>query len=215
MKKALIAALLVSGVATSAHAGFISTGIGNTKFVTDDSSNQITGIWGLNVSGMLYDVTFINGSFTEIFGADPEFDIHSHDEGDVFTSAMREQAFLTGSVFDKNPYLILGCSENYGESCGMMMPYGFDEDDGGLLSHSFINRTENHRLGDWDQGWTNQRAGTSARTGSSNVYMDWSLSSIRENDQSSNDATEVPEPGSIFLFGAALVCLMRKTRKFY
>jgi PEP-CTERM motif-containing protein len=72
-------------------------------------AGELTGALGVNVSGTLYDVSFVDGTCVDVFSgcdsaADFQFDL---DSGFVAAAALLDSVFV--GAFDSSPGLIAGC----------------------------------------------------------------------------------------------------------
>lgn len=89
---------------------------------------QLVGATDVNVSGTLYDVAFLDGSCSDLFGlCDTLSDFTFQTEAAALAAsvALITQVFLdVGPSFDTNPFLTNGC-EAFASVCDVVTPYGF------------------------------------------------------------------------------------------
>lgn len=87
-----------------------------TSTLVVSSTGQLTGALGVDVGGVLYDVTFTEGSCAQVFGTceTSSFTFHTRDEAVLASEALLGQVFLDDveqGFFDSNPALTFGCEE--------------------------------------------------------------------------------------------------------
>jgi hypothetical protein len=96
-----------------------------------DSGGQLVGATEVNVNGTAYDVTFVDGTCTEVFdGCDTaaKFTFQSQTEADQASQALLDTVFLDGATgnFDSDPTLTAGCSNIV---CAVVTPWGLSGTD--------------------------------------------------------------------------------------
>lgn len=128
-----IKALLVAVAATLIMALPAQAGLARQV----DSGGQLTGATGVDVAGVLYDVTFVDGTCSGVFSgcdATSKFAFHSLADANAASSALLSQVFLDVSLgfFDSDPSLTTGCSST--SLCGVLIPYDVFSNDGVLAS---------------------------------------------------------------------------------
>ena len=97
-----------------------------------NGSGQITRASGVNVSGTLYDVEFLDGTCENLFSGcdDPTDFIFNSSDADLAAQALIDQVFL--GAFDFDPDLTAGCTSAFGV-CFAWIPTGVS---GSLFSAS-------------------------------------------------------------------------------
>lgn len=98
-----------------------------------DSSNQLYGATGIEVSGSFYDVLFINGSCSQLYnGCDQASDfIFSSQNAAVsasqalFDQVLIDDSFNTAQWFNSDPEKTTGCSNS--GLCRLLTPFGLTE----------------------------------------------------------------------------------------
>ena len=87
-----------------------------------DGSGQLTGARGVDVDGVLYDVTFQDGSCFDLFDGCDAFEDFTFNDADSATAAalaVMDQVYIGAIAAD--PTLIFGC--NNALTCRAMIPY--------------------------------------------------------------------------------------------
>ena len=103
----------------------------SAAMVQTNSLGKLTGARGVLVSGNLYDVSFVDGTFNEVFVDAPGLTATNASEAETFSRALRSQVFLDGPLgaeddYDSDISLTKGCSGTGSfDACGIITPYGF------------------------------------------------------------------------------------------
>ena len=87
---------------------------------------QITGVTGIFVNGSSYDVTFLDGTCSELFNgcdSNEDFVFTSRLDATLAAQALADQAFRREWYF---PAMTFGCGDP--EICGALIPYNSDVD---------------------------------------------------------------------------------------
>lgn len=93
-----------------------------------NGSGQLTGATGVNVGGVLYDVTFAEGSCAGLFSgcnASSDFSFHNLTDATAAAQALLDEVFvdtLAGN-FDTDPSLTFGCATASALGCSATIPY--------------------------------------------------------------------------------------------
>ena len=176
----------------------------------DIRSGQLFGAAGVDVNDILYDVAFRDGTCIELYGgADENTDfpftnlsnINDNSLAIVANQALLDQVFVDSPLgaFDSAPNLTNGCRSTGG--CEVFTPMWVNA--GGSLG---IVGTLNGKNGNVIF------AGSYHRT-----YDTWPLAHAPDDDHKVwavwSEATAVPIPGAVWLFGSGLACLMGLRRK--
>lgn len=158
------------------------------------------GAFDVDVNGVFYDVTFVDGSFVDVFGDATQLIATTKLESRAFSSALLEQVFI--GEFDEEPSKTFGCSPQFEfASCHAHTPWGtyYDGVVGAFLDlHSSASNFEDEPNDYISGGGT--RLNTDLTFFETSVYVDWQLA-------------EVPLPAGIWLFGSALLGLIGLKRK--
>ena len=172
-----------------------------TALVYDVSGGKLAGIQNINVNGTLYDVSFIDGSYTSIFGDASNLAFTSSGDATAASNALIS-ALADGVVandgntynFDTNDVkLIEGCG--YTMYCYILTPYGDYTNTSGL---NYVSDSAAYVWNDTTSDFSTSypmAVDTDTGTGVTDywlVYARWSPS------------TSVPEPATIALMGLGL-----------
>lgn len=175
----------------SVSLGTIGTTRADVILVTD-GAGELTGARNVLVDGTLYDVTFREGTFYDVFGDAAGIDAESRYKSNLFSQALLYQV-IAGSPFDSSPGSTFGCSNVY--LCDMITPYITYGDP--AQADAYYMR--NHR--DWNGYYS--YFGTplfltfDTAASDTQVWADWSV-------------TNVPAPATVLLFGLGLLALVRQ-----
>lgn len=158
----------------------------------------LIGAAGVEVNGVLYDVSFQDGSYNSLY---PKglVDVPFQDKAFVTSAiyALNTQVF-TG-VYDDNPALTRGCAHSL---CTMLTP--FNDPRLGITMYGFANYAPTISADGYSYGGINRSMDTS--NFHTYTYATWSPSTA---------IAPVPEPSSIAMMGlglAALAFVHRRTR---
>ena len=171
--------------------GVLSSASWATPIFQIDGTGKLTGATGVNVSGTLYDVQFVEGKCNDLFtGCDQpsDFVFTTLAAADLASTALLNDVFV--GFYDSDPTKTRGCSSS--ALCNAYTPYLKDSNDVlvsaaanslstiDAISHSSLVRNSD---------LTGDTAGT---------YVVWSLSVVPLS------VAAVPEPSTVALLGLAL-----------
>jgi hypothetical protein len=92
-----------------------------------NGSGQLTGATGVTVGAGTYDVEFVEGSCSAVFGGCDglsDFTFQNQTDAQAAAQALLDQV-LTGT-FDNDYTMTFGCSTNGSAACDVLVPFGFD-----------------------------------------------------------------------------------------
>ena len=171
--------------------GVLSSASWATPIFQIDGTGKLTGATGVNVSGTLYDVQFVEGKCNDLFtGCDQpsDFVFTTLAAADLASTALLNDVFV--GFYDLDPTKTRGCSSS--ALCNAYTPYLKDSNDvlvsaaaNSLSSIDAISHSSLVRNSDL----TGDTAGT---------YVVWSLSAVPLS------VAAVPEPSTVALLGLAL-----------
>ena len=175
-----------------------------------NGDGQLIGANNVNIDGTLFDVSFADGTCGTLYsGCDSfeDFTFTSFLSATVAATALLDQVFLDVSEgsFDSTPELTLGCEfgfDNLGnQTCNVLIPYRPS------FSFAYASNTTGIDLLT-PQGDSGSRAGINTETFSqpTSTFAKFSLSSERTSD-------DVPEPGTLALFGFSIIGLVAIRRR--
>jgi len=166
------------------------------------------GATGVDVNGVLYDVSFQDGTCPELYnGCDQDSDFpFSNPQNDVTLGlaanlALLDQVLIDSPLgaFDSAPELTNGCFATDG--CQLNTPLFLSQGGTGLGILWIFNRDDNDVDTGTGSGGGSVAFDTSIGFPDSNVYVIWSQSSA------------VPIPATIWLFGSGLLGLVGVARR--
>lgn len=158
------------------------------------SDGILTGATGVSVGGVLYDVSFVDGSCESLYsGCDSASDLPFSTSGDADSAsrALLEQVLIDTVVwqFDSKPELTRGCLSR--DQCQVFTPYGLSSNSSVGIAAAINNKSgvaDARDLGTWPPfGDTTDIVNV--------TFAVWSR------------ASAVPEPSSLALLGVAGVAL--------
>ena len=152
----------------------------NAALLQVNGSGQLTGATGVDVGGVSYDVSFIDGTCTSVYGScmDSSFTFNSSAQGLLAATALLDQVFVNSPLgaFHDNPSLTFGCT-GPGECYALVPYYSFSGGYGGTYA---LNRTTFDSTGGFGGG-----SETDLSNSPGFVHDKYALSS-----------SPVPEPGT-------------------
>ena len=175
--------------------------------VLDVNNGILLGASGVDVNGVLYEVSFIDGTCTELYdGCDQNtdfpfanpLDLDDGTLGNAANTALLEQVFIDTSfgMFDSDPTKTNGCQSSFGD-CQVSTPLFISQGGAGLgILAAFNSSNEIHDT--LTAGGGNLAIDSSDQI--ANTYAVWSQTST------------VPIPAAVWLFSFGLIGLigMRK-----
>lgn len=181
-----------------------------TPILQFNIEGQLIGANNILIFGDLFDVRFLDGTFTDIFGDASGLDATTPQHGLAFSTALAEQVFNSNNLaYDEDSGKTLGCSNSWRAYCYIYTPW--NDIVGQQLSVSYflnLNEATYNRLNQFDSvghtatgRWVN--TSSYSFTHGDYVYADWSASLT-------GNSTSIPEPPSILLLLAALLIINRK-----
>lgn len=108
----------------------LSMGLGAASaaptLLVDGTTHALTGATGVVVNGQTYNVSFVDGSCSGLFGgcdANSDFVFHSRAEANAASRALLDQVLVDGNLgaFDSMPGLLNGCTSS---RCAVFTAYG-------------------------------------------------------------------------------------------
>ena len=163
-----------------------------TPILQVDWIGKLTGATGVNVSGTLDDVQFVEGKCNDLFtGCDQpsDFVFATLAAADLASTALLNDVFL--GIYDSDPTLTRGCSSS--EICNVYTPSIKD------ANTVLVSVAANRSLLTSDTIFDSSLVRNSDLTGdAAGTYAVWSLSTARLS------AASVPEPNTLLLMGLAL-----------
>ena len=169
----------------------------------DIRNGELYGAFDVDVNGVLYDVAFLEGTCPDLFGGcDEQLDFPT--VGSAGAQALLDQVFIDSplGLFDINPTLTYGCNSPGG--CTILTPAGLHANGQSYGTASAYNSL--HEYNDYPYNLqrnltfdTNPIPGYESYD--SMVFAVWS------------EATAVPIPAAVWLFGTGLIGLVGLGRK--
>lgn len=166
----------------------------NAAPILDVIGGQLFGARNVDVNGTLYDVSFEEGSCVSLFGdCDEASDFAFNDEATALAAgqALLDQVFIDNvlGAFDSDPSLTSTC--DFPDGCQLIIPFGVN------LSLASWVLSVNGPTEPLDNLFT----------GTVPIRNDTSESPFIAYALFSTARTDIPEPSTLFLFGAGLVGL--------
>jgi hypothetical protein len=166
--------------------------------------DPLTGAIGVAVDGILYDVTFQDGTCIALFsGCDEnsDFAFQTRDAALLASGALRDQVFggfFASGVYDDDPELVQGISSN--EYGAIITPFrAWDTSKGTLADFFGLKNYASDYYGLADSASNNQRLISWDSSGHRYVYAVWVPASVSE-----RSIAPVSEPSIIALFALGI-----------
>lgn len=156
---------------------------------------QLTGATGVDVDGVLYDVQFLDGFYSDTFKDVSDLDATTEEQARLFGQALMDQVFVDTpeGLFDSDPELTFGC-ENL-NACIVWIPFDIDFTSFAVTAILTFNRRAEAVL---PEGVRDVPGGNNYMNNFADdtlwVYADWRV---------------VPVPAAAWLFISALGVLWR------
>ena len=172
-------------------------GVHATPVPVVDSSGQLIGWNGIDVSGTNYNVTFVESSFETIFGptgANLDFDSFSNPLSPIAAQALA-QAYNSNPVYLNDPQLTFGIDETSQTGGLIWTPFQIASNGVDFFYRATTTRgvlSNINRLKSLTLDTTNEPGA---------VFADWTI------------ATPVPVPAAVYLMGTGIIGLMGFSRR--
>lgn len=170
-----------------------------------DGDGELVGAKEILIGGELFDVSFVDGSFVDIFGDSSGLDATSASDAVTFSTALADQIFNdTNSVYDLDSGKTLGCHNSWRPWCYIYTP--FADIIGLQLSVGYFRNRSGANNDDDAVGTTATNRNLSTATffpAGDYVYADWSASLT----STPSPTGAIPEPPAFILFGLGLLGL--------
>ena len=117
----ILAAVSAAAIASAAPAG--------AAVLQVNGGGQLTGATGVTVGGSTYDVSFVDGTCSGLFGgcdnAAADFTFTTEADAQAAALALLGQVLIDGidGQFDTNYELTLGCALNNASNCAVLIPF--------------------------------------------------------------------------------------------
>jgi hypothetical protein len=146
------------------------------------STGQLTGAREVDVGGVLYDVTFTEGTCTQVFGTceTSSFTFHTRDEALLASQALLDQVFLdvAQGAFDSNAALTFGCDDT--TLCVSLTAYAVPGSLNDVGIANVQNRSPGEPLPDRTDGDSDRSFAFDTRPNGFEVYAKWSQAGTSE-----------------------------------
>lgn len=186
--------IILSGI----FAFLFGTSVSAATLIVD--TGQLIGATDVDVNGILYDVSFLDGTCVSLFsGCDSQADLPFNlDDVDDARKALRDQVFLNviAGDFDTDPELTRGCGVGDPNICRILTPFGLNLELTDVDTLAFRN---NNILSDGSE-FIGLAIGEDT---TADVIATWAVWT----------PTAVPIPAAAWLFGSALLGLGIVKRK--
>jgi hypothetical protein len=143
------------------------------------SSGQLTGAQNVNVGGVLYDVTFAEGTCAQVFGNcdSSSFTFSTIDEAVLASQALLDQVFVdvARGVFDSDAALTFGCDSS--ALCVPLTAYSVPGPFNDIGVANAQNRSPSEPLPDRTDGYSDRSFAFDTSANGYEVYAKWSLTS--------------------------------------
>ena len=209
LKNFLLYAACICMLSAPVKAALIPTGLGST-LLDVDGNGILQGAQYVEVGGVLYDVVFVDGLFSDIFPTTASLTARNHTQGIRFAQAILDQVFLNvgGFSFDSDFNLTKGCNlplTQASNACGIYVPDPETLSTGRILSA--LNSAVINGFPEF-VGFTTFNPALDTGRFIDRVFADFSLSSVTPPVNSVN----APATFSLFIAGLGFLT-MRKRRQ--
>lgn len=184
-------------------------------------STGLLGADGINVSGTLYNVRFVEGTCSSVFSGCKDFAFDGAGTQKAL-QALIDQVYVQNYGYDLYPTATNGCGvfELLGMSnCGIISPYSRsdDSDDSLVLAKQFLNTQGEGGNFVLDKtiysGFDTSNDGSGPVNGSGKEYFVYAKWERAQTQQPGPQPQPLPEPSSYALFAAAFMGLMAARRR--
>jgi hypothetical protein len=170
----------------------------SASLILNITNGILTGAQGVNVNGLLYDVTFQDGTCDSLFNNCNSFTFTDLATANMASQALLDTVFIdtASGLFDSNVTLTTGCA--YPVICNVFTPYASSTD---RVSVSYASNASSNIDGIFSTTLSRQ---TNTTIDDAGVYAVWKPAS-----------TAVPEPASLPLVVAGLfgTLILQKRRR--
>ena len=147
-----------------------------------DSVGQLRGAQDVNVGGVLYNVTFTEGTCAQVFGTceDSSFTFHTQFDAVLASQALLDQVFLdvTQGLFDSNAALTFGCNET--NLCVPLTAYAVPGPNNEIGIANAQNRIPGDSDPDRTDPFSDREFAFNTATNSFEVYAKWSQGTLAQ-----------------------------------
>lgn len=187
---------------------FAASGAHAAPVLELSADGKLTGALGVDVGGVLYDVSFKDGTCAGLFaGCDQlgDFQFKSPSDGEAASRALAEQVFVDGAdgLFDSTPRSTLGCENQ--DHCAVYTPFAKPLVATNVTASKFTNEAPGlnfpDRIETVNLGITSTTAGTTA-----SVWAVWA-------PHAGIATATVPEPGSLSALAVGVFALLSTRRQ--